>query len=209
VTYDSISRLEQLRTQPGRANSQNCDRGMMIGTYLPSVVEYLPYDSECRRVADVVAAAIVRAGGNLHVEHIGSTAVPFCWGKGIIDLVVAYTDDALDKARNTLDWLGFQKQLGVDPFPESRPMRVGSIKYFGRTYRIHAHVIERESDEARALVRFRDLLRDNIFLRRAYEAEKRAILARGINEGSEYSKAKGEFIRRALKAAGAKPESST
>ena len=54
------------------------------------------------------------------------------------------------------------------------------------------------SDEARDLIRFRDLLRDDISLRRAYEAEKRAILARGIVKGTEYSKAKGEFIRRAL-----------
>ena len=35
-------------------------------------------------------------------------------------------------------------------------------------------------------------------MRRAYEAEKRAILARGITKGNEYSEAKGEFIRRAL-----------
>jgi GrpB-like predicted nucleotidyltransferase (UPF0157 family) len=179
---------------------------MVIGTYLPSAVEYLPYDSQSGRVADALAAFIVGANPRLHLEHIGSTAVSFCWGKGIIDLLVAYSAGYLGSARNTLDRLGFQKQAGLDPFPESRPMRVGSVEYFGRTYRIHAHVIERESDEARALVRFRDLLRDNIFLRRAYEAEKRAILARGIIEGTEYSKAKGEFIRRALNAAAAKAE---
>jgi hypothetical protein len=35
-------------------------------------------------------------------------------------------------------------------------------------------------------------------LRRAYEAEKRAILARGITRGNEYSDAKGDFIRYVL-----------
>ena len=208
MIFHCSSPENQPRTAPGRATAQESDR-YIIGTYLPSVVEYLPYDSQSGRVAGALTAFIVRANARLHVEHIGSTAVPVCWGKGIIDLIVAYTAGSLGNARNTLDRLGFQKQAGMDPFPESRPMRVGSVEYFGRTYRIHAHVMECESDEARALVRFRDLLRDNIFLRRAYEAEKRAILARGIVEGTEYSKAKGEFIRRALNAAGTKAESTT
>ena len=43
-----------------------------------------------------------------------------------------------------------------------------------------------------------DLLRENAELRRAYEVEKRAILARGITRGNEYSNAKGDFIRHVL-----------
>ena len=82
-------------------------------------------------------------------------------------------------------------------------MRVGSFAHFGRSYRIHAHVMESGSAEAHDLIRFRDLLRQDIDLRRAYEAEKRAILARGITKGNEYSEAKGEFIRRVL---GDRPE---
>jgi len=35
-------------------------------------------------------------------------------------------------------------------------------------------------------------------LQRAYEAHKRAILARGLTKSNEYSKAKGDFIQRAL-----------
>ena len=70
----------------------------------------------------------------------------------------------------------------------------------GRMHRIHAHVIESGVDEARDLIRFRDILRVNISLRRAYETEKRAILARGITKSKEYSKAKGAFIRSVLAA---------
>jgi GrpB-like predicted nucleotidyltransferase (UPF0157 family) len=171
---------------------------MPIGNYRFSAVEYLPYDSQCRRVAAWVAEIILRADGSLQIEHIGSTAVPGCWGKGIIDLLVLYGPNRLDAARKALDRIGFQRQGGEDPFPESRPMRVGSVEYFGRTYRIHAHVVEAGCAEARDLVRFRELLRRHIDLRRAYEAEKRAILARGITRSAEYSNAKGVFIRRAL-----------
>ena len=175
---------------------------MLIGTYTPSAVEYLPYDPESPRVAARTAKLIVRSGCPLEVEHIGSTAVPGCWGKGIIDLLVVYTPGCLEEARNTLDGLGFQRQKGHEPFPESRPMRVGSVRYLGRTYRTHAHVIEAGSSEARDLVRFRDLLRHNIDLRCRYEAEKRTLLARGITKGTEYSNAKGDFIRSALTASG-------
>ena len=42
------------------------------------------------------------------------------------------------------------------------------------------------------------LVRCDASLLRAYEAQKHAILAGGMTQSSEYSKAKGEFIRRAL-----------
>ena len=184
------------RPQPVTAREFNLR--MPIGTYRLSAVEYLPHDSECRRVAARLGEVILRSDGRLQVEHIGSTAVPRCWGKGIIDLLVLYVPEGLDAARKALDRIGFQRQGGDDPFPESRPMRVGSVEYFGRRYRIHAHVIAAGCAEARDLVRFRDLLRHDSALRRAYEAEKRAILARGITRGTEYYNAKGEFIRRAL-----------
>ncbi|HYA29694.1 MAG TPA: GrpB family protein [Acidobacteriota bacterium] len=173
---------------------------MTIGLYKPRAAEYLPYDSEAPRVAALIVEKIVSAGNELTVEHIGSTAVPGCWGKGIIDLVVMYREGQLQIARDTLDGLGFQPQCGPEPFPESRPMRVGSIDYLGRPYQLHAHVVAVESREARDLIRFRDLLRCNDSLLRAYEMEKRAILARGITLSTDYSKAKGAFIHRVLAA---------
>lgn len=173
---------------------------MTIGMYTPRAAEYLPYDSEAPRVAALIVEEMLEAGKDLTVEHIGSTAVPGCWGKGIIDLVVLYRDGQLESTRDTLDGLGFQRQIGAESFPESRPMRVGSIEYLGRTYQVHAHVVAAGSSEARDLLRFRDLLRRNVSLLRAYEMEKRAILARGITLSADYSKAKGDFIHRVLAA---------
>ena len=165
-----------------------------IRLYTATTVEYLPYNPESPRVAKSVAEVIQRSNSGLQVEHIGSTAVPGSWGKGIIDLLVAYAPGGLASTRESLDHLGFQRLA----FPGSRPMRVGSVEHFGRTYRLHAHVIEAGTVEARNLVRFRDLLRQNPQLRRAYESEKRAILARGITVGTEYAKAKGAFVHAAL-----------
>jgi GrpB-like predicted nucleotidyltransferase (UPF0157 family) len=175
--------------------------GLIVGLYTLTTAEYLPYNPESFRVAASIAKTIVAANSNLRVEHIGSTAIPGCWGKGIIDLLVLYRAGELESARDRLDYLRFQHQPGPDPFEEDRPMRVGGVEYLGRAYRVHAHVIAAGSDEARDLLKFRDILRGNTGLRRAYEAEKRAILARGITKSTEYSKAKGDFIRCVLAAA--------
>jgi GrpB-like predicted nucleotidyltransferase (UPF0157 family) len=182
----------------GESRLSTYSRFMIIGTYTPATVEYLPHDSQSGRVAGWIADVIVESDGSLRVEHIGSTSVPGCWGKGIIDLLVQYSPGCLETAQNSLDRIGFQR--GSPSFVESRPMRVGSVEYFGRAYRIHAHVVAHDSNEARNFVRFRDILRENICLRRAYESEKRAILARGAVKGNEYSNAKGQFIRRLLTA---------
>lgn len=168
---------------------------MLIGSYTPTAARYLPFNWESSRVAAFLAMAIVKSNPRLEVEHVGSTAVPGCWGKGIIDLLVGYEPGGLQSARDTMDSMGFQHQDGTEAFPESRPMRVGSIEYFGRVFRIHAHVIEAGHEEARDLLKFRDLLRSDADLLRAYEALKRAILARGVTKSTEYSKAKGDFIR--------------
>jgi GrpB-like predicted nucleotidyltransferase (UPF0157 family) len=173
---------------------------VIVGDYALTAAEYLPYNPESPRVAALIGKIITAANSDVQVEHIGSTAVPGCWGKGIIDLLVLYRSGELELARATLDRLGFQRQPGSDPFPESRPMRVGSVESFGRTYRIHAHVIEAGSADARNLIKFRDMLRADTALRRAYEAEKRAILARGVTKSTDYSKAKGIFIGAVLTA---------
>ncbi len=183
---------------PSQAIAGEYKRQVKIYLYAPKPVEYLPYNFQARLVAKLVGDLIIEAASDFVVEHIGSTSVAGCWGKGIIDLLVMYQPGGLDAARRTLDTLGFQRQGGPDPFPESRPMRVGSVEYLSRLYRVHAHVLEKGSSEARDLIRFRDLLRGNEGLRRDYEAEKRMILACGITKGTEYSNAKGEFIRRVL-----------
>ena len=73
-------------------------------------------------------------------------------------------------------------------------MRVGAIEYDGRIYRMHVHVVAAESAEAKALYRFRDVLRLDEKLRDAYQAKKRAILQSGTSDPAGYTHAKGEFI---------------
>jgi GrpB-like predicted nucleotidyltransferase (UPF0157 family) len=155
---------------------------------------YVEYDPGAVGAAAEVATLIEAAAPWTQVEHIGSTAIPGCAGKGIVDLMAMYARGELEPTRATLDAMGFQHQKTGHIFPEERPMRVGAIDHAGKRYRLHVHVIATDSPEVKTLRRFRDVLRADPALRDAYQARKRAILQSGVHEPREYTHAKGEFI---------------
>ena len=167
---------------------------MRILPYFSTPAEFRAYDPEAAEVARLLRGAIQSVEPQLQVEHVGSSSVPGCGGKGIIDLAILYPEGSLARARAVLDGLGFQKQDGPEPFPEDRPMRVGCVEHDGRPFRIHAHVIALDSEEHGELIWFRETLRRNSALRQSYEERKRTILAMGIQDSIEYCKVKGAFI---------------
>jgi len=169
-------------------------RTPQILPYSNSHTEYVEYDPGAIGAAARVAALIEAAAPWAKVEHIGSTAIPGCAGKGIVDLMARYPSGQLEATREAIDALGFQHQKIGHIFPEERPMRVGAIQYAGKRYRLHVHLIGMHSPEEETLRRFRDLLRGNATLRDTYQAKKRAILQLGVRDPKDYTYAKGEFI---------------
>ena len=105
------------------------------------------------------------------MEHVGSTSVPGCAGKGVVDLMIAASDREIEAVKEILDRLGFQRQTNRDPFPEDRPMGIGSVVHDGETFLLHIHVIPASSPEVDALRFFRACLRDDPELLKAYVAE--------------------------------------
>jgi GrpB-like predicted nucleotidyltransferase (UPF0157 family) len=170
-----------------------------ISRYERRPVACQEYDPRAAEVARVVAERIQSQAPGLAVEHIGSTSVPGCAGKGIVDLMLLYPNGQLTVARNVLADLGFQKQTGRDPFPEARPMRQGSVLYDGKTFPLHIHVIAVTAPEAGELRRFRDKLRADPQLVASYVAAKKAILADGVTDSIDYCNLKGAFVQRTLK----------
>jgi len=174
------------------------DVHMRILPYFSTPAEFHVYDPKVAEVAGLLCDDIRTLAPELRVEHFGSTSVPGCGGKGIVDLAVLYPDGFWERAKAILDGLGYQKQGGRDPWPESRPMRVGCVEHDGGPVRIHAHVVALGSDEHQELVWFRDALRSSSELRNRYQERKRAILATGIEDPIEYCLAKGAFIAEVL-----------
>lgn len=169
-----------------------------IGEYRQAPAVCRPYDPRApevaRRVADLVRELVPEAS----VEHVGSTAVPGCAGKGVVDLLIAYDADELGPLIRALEDLGFRRQSSRNPFPEDRPMRVGSLEHEGDTFRLHAHVIPADSDEPGELRTFRDRLRSDPVLLGAYVERKRRIIAEGTTDSVDYAIVKGDFVQEAL-----------
>jgi GrpB-like predicted nucleotidyltransferase (UPF0157 family) len=164
---------------------------------LPAGVK--PYDPRAPKVADVIGTMITDRIPGTRFEHIGSTAVPGCEGKGYIDLLIPFDSEAQrEQIKAVLADLGFQPQATKVVFPETRPMRTGVYTYDGHRYPIHVHVVPAEGEELKALLLFRDRLRADPELMHAYTAKKRAIVEAGITESPDYAVAKGDFVQAAL-----------
>lgn len=162
--------------------------------YSVSRAVFVEYDPGVVPAAKDAIGLIEQAAPWVHAEHIGSTAVPGCAGKGIVDLMALYPPGRLEATRTALDGLGFQRQRAGHVFPETRPMRVGAIDHAGKRYWLHVHVIAANDPEVTSLRRFRDVLRGDISLANDYQAKKLSILEAGVNRPEDYTHAKGTFI---------------
>jgi GrpB-like predicted nucleotidyltransferase (UPF0157 family) len=170
-----------------------------IGPYSDGPAVCRDYDARAADAARLVGTLVCEHLPQVRVEHVGSTAVPGCAGKGIVDLMIATREgQELDAVKELLDRLGFQKQTGRDPFPETRPMRTGSLVHQGETFLLHVHVIPAGAPEVDEMRFFRACLRGDPELVRAYVARKRQIIAGGVTDSLDYCKVKGEFIREVL-----------
>jgi GrpB-like predicted nucleotidyltransferase (UPF0157 family) len=171
----------------------------VIGPYFRSLAACHDYDPRVPAVASRVASMITGRFPALTVEHVGSTSVPGCAGKGVIDLMVLYPPGLLEDTKAALADLGFQRQISSDPYPEDRPMRTGSVQYQGSTFRVHAHMLAMDSPEVEQLRTFRDRLRTDPNLVEAYVARKQEIIAARITDTAEYARAKGPFVENVLR----------
>ena len=162
---------------------------------MPAAVK--PWDPRSGTVARRIIAMIESVFPEAVIEHIGSTAVPGCDGKGVIDLMLIYPSGELERAKQAVDRLGFQRWEAPGAHPDTRPVRIGAVDHDGTRFRIHVHLIAPESEEVEAQRRFRDRLLADPTLVQEYVATKRAIIAQGITYGPAFSDAKSAFIRNA------------
>ncbi len=155
------------------------------------------------RYLDVVRSLVAQLGqlrSDVTFEHVGSTAVTGCGGKGVIDLLALYEDGALHATKAWLLSLGLGRQ-GAEfsrPWSESRPMYLGWYAFGGEQWLIYVHVVDASSDEVRRFRDFRHLMSNNPELVARYGELKRSIVDSGITDTDDYAVQKREFFRTAL-----------
>lgn len=165
-------------------------------TYPPAACD--DHDPRAPAVAARIAGLITRHLPALTVEHVGSTSVPGCAGKGVIDLMILYPPGELAAVTRLLAALGFQPQPNANPHPESRPCRVGNVRYDSDAFRVHVHVIPPGSPEIAGQRTFRNRLRADPRLVAEYVARKREAIAAGHTDAARYNAGKEPFIREVL-----------
>jgi GrpB-like predicted nucleotidyltransferase (UPF0157 family) len=129
------------------------------------------------------------------VEHFGSTAVPNCAGKGVIDLMILYHDLPVERVTDQLDQLGFQWVQRQAQLPDEWPKGMGAVRVVGIIFRLHIHVLPRDHPMVLTNRAFRDHLRTDPSLVAAYVARKQTLIAMGTTDPIGYTQAKMPFIR--------------
>jgi GrpB-like predicted nucleotidyltransferase (UPF0157 family) len=184
------------RYQAKGRNLVNASR--LIGPYhapgAEKVVDLKPWDARAPAAADSVMRLLQTALPGVVVEHVGSTSVPGCEGKGILDLMLLVPAGHLDEVCAVVDDMGFQHQSGGIRHPDSRPMREGSFTFDGSVFRLHLHLIPERSAEVNVLRKFRDRLTANPELVARYVEQKRRLVDAQISDRSAYTLGKQSFI---------------
>ena len=166
-----------------------------------TAVEVVPYRAEWRAEYEQLAARLRVALGNLalHVDHVGSTAVPGLPAKDVIDVQVVVA--SLDNEAELIDAfsrIGFSLRPGEwnrhDHVPQGwrGPRSEWAKLVFGpplgeRPSNVHIRVRGRAN--ARYALLFRDYLRADERAREAWGAFKRR-LARQVHDLSAYGQIK-------------------
>ena len=174
---------------------------LAILPYERRVAHVSDWDPRTVDVARNITAMIQARRPELRVEHIGSTAVPGLPGKGIVDLSVETEPASIPGIVAVLHELGFQDQPGPDPWPPTRPMLVGAVRFDGDEFRIHFHVQPTGGDSRRDIA-FRDALRNDPELMRQYADLKTTITGGSTVDGYRYTHSKTTWILGVYKALG-------
>ena len=169
-----------------------------IEPYQKQPVEFQEYDPLAPEAAQYVIDIIQMQIPSVTVEHIGSTAVPGCSGRGVIDLMILYSGEPIEPILAGLDALGFQWVQRINALPDEWPKGAGAVYYQDRLFRLHIHVQPADHASVAEKRAFRDRLRSDPELRIAYMARKQAILAAGTVDPTDYTAAKAGFVHQAL-----------
>jgi len=172
----------------------------IIGPYKKPQASFQPYDHRAPHVANHLMKLAESYLPKVTIEHIGSTAITGCPGKGIIDLMALYPKGHLNVVKQLFLAMGFQRQGKEfkNRFPDTRPVVMGTFEYEKTSFLVYVHVINEDSYEAVRFRIFRDRLDSDTELLSAYIAEKKRILSEGVTDTDDYAEMKQSIIKRIL-----------
>ena len=133
------------------------------------------------------------------IEHAGSTAVPGLRSKPIVDILVPV--QSLATSRTAIPILERDGWLFWPNDPNGN-YRLWFLRPSPSVRTHHLQVIQRGDPNLRALIAFRDALRQDPRLRMAYSSLNDDLARKHQSDRNAYSNAKTEFVQSVLKVAG-------
>ncbi len=130
------------------------------------------------------------------VEHVGSTAVPGLAAKPILDFQAAVAD--LGAVALIAEKLALVGWYYVPPELDQRPWRRFFVKVSGGRRAAHLHIMAAGTPRWDEQLAFRDALRADPGLVKAYAAQKLELAARHATDRERYTSAKADFVRAVL-----------
>ena len=139
-------------------------------------------------------------GNDCIIEHFGSTAIPKTPGKGIIDIMVGFSNwQNLQKAIPKLSKNGYILSKKDQNKRKNRVFLSTSGEKESCLGDIHLHLTLKNHPIFRDAMVFRDYLRQNSQLRQKYGKHKGDLIKRINGQRSDYAQLKGVFIKKVLK----------
>ena len=134
------------------------------------------------------------------IEHVGSTSIPGLRAKPIVDLLAPVT--SLDAAQAAIAVL---QEAGWLFWPDdpNRHYRLWFLRPRPDARTHHLQIIAQGHPAARALIVFRDALRDEPNLRESYATLKDRLAEQHRTDREAYTNAKADFVRAVLQSKGA------
>jgi GrpB-like predicted nucleotidyltransferase (UPF0157 family) len=155
------------------------------------VVRLSAYDPEWPRMFELEKLRLQNALGGqiLDIQHVGSTAVPGCTAKPILDILIAVESfEAAFACVPLIEGLGyeFRGELGI-------PRRHYFVKRDPRSTH-HIHMFEPTSPDYVATLIFRDYLRTHPEAVEQYVALKQRLAEQYPQDREAYTDGKTEFV---------------
>ena len=134
----------------------------------------------------------VMLGENVHVDHVGSTAIPDMCGKNIIDVLVGAEDsEEFDVFKQKIENMGYfasqNSKSEIYQFFASKQGETGS----GDT---HIHLVVMGTDRYEDFLTLRDYLFHNKKEAEDYMNHKKKLIELGVTDRKQYRATKSEYV---------------
>ncbi len=157
------------------------------------IVQLTPYSPEWKDAYRVERESISTNLGSfiLDIQHVGSTAIPECWAKPIIDIAIII--ESLEKVEECIFPL---QQIGYDYKGENGiPDRHYFVKRIGGDiHTFHIHMCTPDNQNLQNQIIFRDYLLTHPAMIQAYSQLKLELAERFPENREAYTESKTSFI---------------